>query len=211
MNMTLFISIFINSAFAVFQLCLGIYHKSFWFYSLAGYYICLAAMRFFLYIYTKKHAPGERMRKELIKYRNCGWVFLVINLALSVIVLFMIRFDRTFIHHEITTIAIAAYTFTAFTLAIINVIKFRKYNSPAFMASKAISLAAACVSIITLESTMLTTFGTGEADASMRHVLLGITGGVVSAFLVAMAVYMIVQSTRKLRTLREERCVTDGE
>ena len=209
-NVSLFASIFINTAFAVFQLCLGIKHNSFWFYSLASYYMCLALMRFFLFQYTKKHKPGERMRAELIKYRNCGWVFLFINLALSVIVLFMIRFDRTFIHHEITTIAIAAYTFTSFTLAIINLVKYRKYNSPAFLSSKAISLAAACVSLITLESTMLTTFGGGEADTVMRRTLLASTGGVISVFLLLMAVYMISVSTKKLKELQSKE-VTYGE
>lgn len=209
-NISLFASIFINSAFAVFQFCLGIKHGSFWFYSLAAYYLCLASMRFFLFRYTKKHHPGERMRSELLKYRNCGWVFLVINLMLSVIVLFMIRFDRTFIHHEITTIAIAAYTFTSLTLAIINIVKFRKYNSPAFLTSKAISLAAACVSMLTLESTMLTTFGNAESDASMRRVLLAITGGVISLFLILTAIYMIVESTKKLRLLKSKE-LTDAE
>ena len=203
-NTSLFFSIFINTAFAIFQFCLGIKHKSFWFYSLAAYYLCLGVMRFFLFQYTKKHKPGERMRKELVKYRNCGWVFLVINLTLSLMLFFMIRFDRTFVHHEITTITIAAYTFTALTLAIINVIKFRKYNSPAFFASKAISLAAACVSVITLEATMLTTFGDIENDATMRRILLAVSGGAISVFLIFMAVYVIVQSTRKLKALKSE-------
>ncbi|MBQ3015543.1 MAG: hypothetical protein IJD79_02050 [Clostridia bacterium] len=204
-NVTLAASIIFNCIFAAFQLFLGIYHGSFWFYSIAGYYLFLAAMRYFLFKHTKSFRPGERMRAELIKYRNCGWVFLAVNLSLSVIVLFMIKFDRTFIHHEITTIAIAAYTFTAFTLAIVNLIKFRKFNSPAFSASKAISLAAACVSMITLESTMLTTFGDPTADKTMNRILLGATGAVVSAFLIVMAIFIIVQSTKKLKNLGEKQ------
>ena len=160
-------------------------------------------MRYFLFKHTKSFRPGERMRAELIKYRNCGWVFLAVNLSLSVIVLFMIKFDRTFIHHEITTIAIAAYTFTAFTLAIVNLIKFRKFNSPAFSASKAISLAAACVSMLTLESTMLTTFGGETMDMTSRKVMLGVSGGAISAFIIAMAVYMIMQSTKRMKSIKE--------
>lgn len=203
-NVMLFASITLNCIFAIFQLFLGIYHSSFWFYSLAGYYIFLAAMRYFLFKHTRSFRPGERMRAELIKYRNCGWVFLAVNLSLSVIVLFMIKFDRTFIHHEITVIAIAAYTFTAFTLAIVNLVRFRKFNSPAFSASKAISLAAACVSMITLESTMLTAFGNPETDKLMNKILLGTTGAVVSAFLIVMAIYMIAEGTKKLKQLEQE-------
>lgn len=202
-NVTLYAALFFNTVFAVFQLCLGIYHGSFWFYSLAGYYVMLAAMRFFLVGYTRANNPGERRLEELKKYCACGWVFLTMNLVLSVIVMFMIRFDRTFTHHEITTIAIAAYTFTALTLAIINVVKFRKYNSPAYSASKAISLAAASVSIITLEATMLTTFGAETTDALTRRILLATSGGAISAFLVVMALYMIVTGNKKIKSLKE--------
>lgn len=203
-NISLYGSLLWNVAYAVFQLCLGFYHHPFWFYSLGAYYICLAAMRFFLYMHTRKYAPGEKMRTELIKYRACGWVFLVMNLALSLIVFFMLYWNRTFNHHMITAIAMAAYTFTAFTTAIVNVIKYRKYRSPVFSASKAISFAAACVSMLTLTSTMLTTFNDGSMDILTQKFMLGGVGLAVSAVVIAMAVRMITQSTNKLRQLRTE-------
>ena len=201
-NVSLYGSLMLNTAYAVFQLGLGFYHASFWYYSMAGYYISLAIMRFFLVQHTSRHKPGEKMQEELIKYRNCGIVFFVMNMALSVMMFFMVYWNRTFRHHEITTIAMAAYTFTAFTLAIINVVKYRKYNSPVFSASKVISLAAACVSMLTLESTMLTTFDDGTLDILGRQIMLGASGGVVSVFIVAMAVYMIVQSNKKVKLLK---------
>ena len=144
------------------------------------------------------------MHKELIKYRACGIVFLLMNLTLSVMVFFMVYWNRTFNHHEITTIAMAAYTFTAFTMAIVNIVKYRKYNSPVFSASKAINLAAACVSMLTLESTMLTTFDDGTMALSSRRILLGASGGVISVFIVAMAICMIVQGNKKLKLLNIE-------
>ena len=194
-----------NTAYAVFQLGLGFWHQTFWYYSLDFYYISLAVIRFFLVRHTSKHKPGERMRDELIKYRACGIVFLAINLALALIIFFMVYWNRTFIHHEITTITMAAYTFTAFTVAIINIVKYRKYNSPIFSASKAISLASACVSMLTLESTMLTTFNDGSIDEYTRRIFLGSSGGVISLFIIIMAIYMIVQSNRKLKLLKETK------
>ncbi len=191
-----------NTAYAVLQMCLGAYHSSFWFYSMAGYYISLAAMRFFLARYTGKNEAGKSMHGELVRYRACGIVFLVMNLALSLMIFFMVYWNRTFIHHEITTIALAAYTFTAFTFAIVNIIKYRKYNSPVYSASKAISLASACVSMLTLASTMLTTFGDGSMTLTGRRIMLGLIGGGVSVFIVVMAIYMIVQSTRRLNLLK---------
>lgn len=204
-NVSLYGTLIWNTAYALLQLGMGFWHQTFWFYSLAGYYLCLAVMRFFLARYTTKHKPGENMRDELVRYRLCGWIFLVMNLALSLMVFFMVYWNRTFRHHEITTIALAAYTFTAFTMAVVNIVKYRKYNSPVYSASKAISLASACVSMLTLESTMLTTFGDGSMDGLTRKIMLGCTGGVISVFVILMAVYMISQSSKKINQLKQEK------
>ena len=198
-NVSLFGSLAWNALYGLFQLWLGFYHHTFWFYSLGAYYILLAVVRFFVVRHTVTHKPGEKMREELIKYRACGWVFLAMNLVLSVMVFFMIYWNRTFDHDEITTITMAAYTFTTLTVAIINVIKYRKYDSPIYSASKAISLASACVSMLILESTMLTTFGEETMDLHTRRILLGATGAAISAFVITMAVYMIVQGTKKIK------------
>ena len=199
-KVSLYGSLAFNTVYALFQLWLGFYHHTFWYYSLAGYYISLAVMRFFLLRHTQRFTPGERMREELIKYRACGWVFLIMNLALSLMIFFMVYWNRTFNHHEITAIAMAAYTFTSFTTAIVNMVRYRKYNSPVYSASKAISFAAACVSMLTLTSTMLTTFSDGTMDLSARRLMLGLVGGAVSAVVMTMAVYMIAESNKKLKS-----------
>lgn len=200
MNVSLYGSFIWNVAYAVFQLCLGLYHSSFWYYSMAAYYIFLAAMRFHLSRHTRKYETGEKLREEFVRYRNCGIVFLVMNLALSLLIFFMVYWNRTFIHHEITTIAMATYTFTTFILAIINLVKYRKYNSPVYSASKIISLVAACVSMLTLTSTMLTTFG--EADGILfRKTMLGALGSVISLFTITIAIYMIIRANRSLKQL----------
>ena len=203
-NVSLYGSLAWNALYGILQLWLGFYHHTFWFYSLGAYYICLGVMRFFLVRHTTRYAPGERMQTELKKYRACGIVFLVMNLALALIIFFMVYWNRTFEHHMITAIAMAAYTFTTLTTAIINVIKYRKYNSPVFSASKAISLAAALVSMLTLESTMLTTFGDGTMTVMAQKWLLGATGGAISVLIVATAIYMIVVGTKKLKQLKSE-------
>ena len=114
-------------------------------------------------------------------------------------IFFMVCWNRTFQHHEIVTITMAAYTFTSFTKAIINVVKYSGLGSPVYSASKAVSFASACVSMLTLESTMLTTFGDGTMTLARRQMLLGVSGGAVSAVVIAMAVYMIVWGTKRLK------------
>ncbi len=208
-NTSLYGSLVWNTLYGIFQLWLGFYHQTFWFASLGAYYICLAIMRFFLLLHTRKYAPGERMRSELVKYRACGWIFLLMNLALALIIFFMVYWNRTFVHHMITAITMAAYTFTSFTFATINVVKYRKYHSPVYSASKVISLAAALVSMLTLESTMLTAFSDGSMTVVEQKWMLGATGGGITLLIVLMAIHMIVSSTKKLKEFQPE--VQNGE
>lgn len=202
-RMTLTGNVLWNGAYALLQLGMAVWHGSAWFYSLAAYYLSLAVMRFSLMRHTARHMPGERMRQELSRYRACGWSFLAVNLALSGMMLYMIREGRVTRHHEITTIAMAVYTFTSLTVAIVNVIRYRKYNSPVFSASKAISLAAACVSVLTLENTMLTTFGK-DMERETQQLFLGLSGAAISAFILVMAICLIVHGSKKIKCMENE-------
>ncbi len=199
-NVSLCGSLLWNFAYALLQMWLGYYHGTFWFYSIGAYYVCLALMRFFLVLHTRKYAPGEQMRRELGKYRTCGWILLFMNLALALIVFFMLYWNRTFRHHMITAITMAAYTFTSFTVAIVSVVRYRRYNSPVLSATKAVSFASACVSMLTLTSTMLTTFGEGTMDMMTEKFMLGSVGFSVIGIVVAIAVYMIVTAKKKIKS-----------
>ena len=138
---------------------------------------------------------------EHLLYRFCGVLLLLMNLALLVIVTYIVWLDRGFVHHSITTIAMAAYTFGTLAKAIVNVVKYRKYNSPVFSASKAVSLAAASVSVLTLETAMLTAFGEESGDA-FRRIMTAATGAVVCLFVLVLAVYMIVRSTKQINQIK---------
>ncbi len=202
---SLYGSLIWNTAYSVFQFGLGFYHSSFWFFSLGAYYHTLAIMRFFLLIHSKKHKGESKILKELLSFRICGIIFLMMNIFLSAIIFFMIYWNRTFNHSEITTIAMAAYTFATLTFSIIGAIRYRKMESPIYSAAKAISLASACVSILTLESTMLSTFGGETTSPIFKRIMLGATGGVISLFIVGMAVYMIVKSNKEIKKYKRNK------
>lgn len=202
MNISLYGSLIWNGVFAIFQLCLGFYHSSLWFYSMAAYYIMLAVMRFFLLKHTRVYKANEESLIETKKYLLCGWLLLFMNIALSVIIFFIVYLNKTFYHHMITTIAMATYTFFTLTFAIINIIKYRKYKSPIYLAAKTITLIAACVSMLTLETTMLTTFG-GNESPLFNQIILACTGLAVSIFAITMAIIMIVKGTKELKDIQK--------
>jgi len=100
----------------------------------------------------------------------------------------------------ITTISLATYTFVTFTFSIINLIKYRKYQSPIYSSAKIISLIAGAVSMLTLETTMLTTFGANESKC-FNQIMLGLTGIAVIGFALTMAIIMIVKGNKQLKKL----------
>lgn len=200
MNVSLYGSLIWNIAFAIFQLFLGFYHKSFWFYSMFAYYVMLGVMRFFLVKHTRKYKANEQTEIELKKYVVSGWLLLFMNLALAVIVFFIVYWNKTFNHHMITTIALAAYTFFTFTFAIINFVRYKKYKSPVYSSAKTISLIAGAVSMLTLETTMLTTFG-ADTSPLFNQIILSLTGVAVIGFAITMAIIMIVKGRKQLREI----------
>ena len=197
-NLSLYTASFFNGAYALFHLCLGLWHHSAWFYAMAGYYLLLGLMRLALVRHTRRHAAGEDPRTEWKKYRFCGWLLLAMNLALAVFTLYFVFRIRVFLHHEITTIAMAAYTFSALTMAIVNVVRYRKYESPAYSAAKSISLVSAIVSMLVLENALLTAFGKADGEA-FRQIMLGASGAAVILTVQGIALYMIVNASKKLR------------
>ena len=201
LKLSLIISLSFNFIYAIFQFFIGLYHGSFWFYSMSLYYFILSIIRFFLSKHILNYDVNEDSKLEYIRYLFCGWMMLFLNVALSAMVIFMVVRDRTFNHHEITTIALAAYTFTSFTVAIVSYIKYKQFNSPVYRAAKSVSLTSACVSIITLEATMLTSFGS-DMDIMVKKLFLGLTGGVVSAFVIFLAINIIVNGSRKLKDIK---------
>lgn len=71
-------------------------------------------------------------------------------------------------------ISIAAYTFYKITMAVINMVKVRKMQSPSLITIRNIGVADALVSMLTLQTTMLASFqDTSTIDANQMN---GITG-----------------------------------
>jgi len=199
-NLSLYGSFLFNAVYAAFQLGLGLWHHSVWFYSMAGYYLLLGLMRLMLVKYTRSHAPGQQLETEWKKYRLCGILLLLMTVVLTIFILYFVLRIREFKHHEITTISMAAYTFASLTLAIVNAFRYKRYGSPAYSAAKAISLVSAVVSVLTLENAMLTAFGQDSSEL-FRQIMLGATGAAVVCAVQGIAIYMIRNAGRNLKAI----------
>lgn len=196
-EITLHGGLFINLLYAALNLFSGIRYRSTWFVALACYYALLSAMRAVLVRYVHRKPLGQDIPTEFRRYRACGIILLLMNQALVGIIVYMVSQNRGFSYPGFMIYAMAMYTFYITISAIINVIKYRRQGSPVLSAAKAISLTAALVSMLSLETAMLARFGSDEPE--FRRIMLGISGGVACAIVLAMAIYMLARSTMQLK------------
>ena len=210
-HVSLYLSLGINVLYAGLNIFSYFMNQSKWFLVLTIYYIILSVMRFLLVRYAQFHGIGKDRLGELKRARLCSVILLNLNFVLSGSVLMILYQNKGYEYPGILIYAMAAYTFTSFTIAIVNVIKYRKYNSPVFSASKAINFAAACVSMLTLTSTMLTAFSDETMDAASQKMMLGSVGFAVVGVVVIMAISMIVKGTKRLKILKAEVATENGQ
>lgn len=196
-RVSLYISLAINLIYSVFKLVSGIVFSSFWWGAIAVYYIILTVIRFSLLRYMR--SENQTILGEWKRYRLCGILTVLLNLSLSGIVFQMVWQNKAYSYPEIIVIASAAYTFYTVTVSIIDMIKYRKYNSPVISASKAIRFAAALVSLLTLETAMLSAFG-GD-DAVFIQIMTASTGAAVCIIVLTMSVFMIIKSSKKIKNM----------
>ncbi len=204
LNVSLYYSLSLNIIYAVIRFTFGVYSHSIWFGTLAIYYLLLAVTRFALVRYARRNEFGANMLSEWKRYRLCGTILLVVNLALSGVITMMIKNKKSFNYTGILIYIMAVYVFCNITFAIINVIKYRKYRSPVMSAAKVLHLVSAMVSMVALETAMLSQFGV-KNDWRFRNIMIGTTGTVVCIIIFGTAIYMIFHSTVRIERIKREK------
>ena len=206
-EISLYPSLAINLFYAGIKLVLGICYRSVWFGTLAVYYVLLAVMRFsLLYHVRRREKVKHNSISELKICRLCGIILMILDWALTGIIILVVRRNSGFEYPGMLIYVMALYTFYAVITAIMNVVKFRKYNSPVVSVAKVINLTAALVSMLSLETAMLTQFGAAR-DAAFRESMSAATGTGVSIIVLGMAVVMIVRTTNQIKKLQQEELV----
>ncbi len=197
-QISLYATLGINILYVIVNTVMYFFYDSMWFVILAAYYGILALMRFLLLRYKAKHEIGSNRMGELHRAVLCSSILLLVNIVLSGAVLMILYEGKGFFYHGILIYVVALYTFYVTVYAIINVVKYRKYNSPVMMTAKIIALSAALVSMLSLETAMLSEFGAGMAEIEKR-ILIAATGGGVSVAVVLMSSFMIIRSAKEIK------------
>ena len=205
-HVSLYTSLALNLAYVVSNLLSGLLHSSVWSITLAAYYMILAVMRFLLLRFFNRDGvvrgrTGKDRLPERRRSRLCSIILLTLNFALSGMIVLVIAADEGFAYGSIMIYVMAMYTFYTVITTVRDLFRYRKHNSPVLTASKVIKMAAALVSLLSLEIAMLTQFSDDSNPEYFNNVMIGATGAAVSIIVVFMAVYTIVKTTKEIHVL----------
>ena len=171
---------------------------SYWFMVLAVYYVIMAVMRYLLVRYVRIQKIGTDILSEWKRSRICAYILLLINLSLSGAVLMILYQHKGYDYPGMMIYVMALYTFYALTMSIVDIVKYRKMGSPIMSTAKIVSLSAALVSMLNLETAMFAQFG-AEMSVAHQHIFIILTGAGVSITVVTLSIILIVRATKEIR------------
>lgn len=194
-RISLYGGLVLNICFAIFKIVMGALYQSSWLFAMAGYNVILSVMRFVL-VYRDQTYNSKPVKTEYEKrvwglhsYKVCGWLMILLNIAIYVIVAIVVVRNQTITYPGFMIYAIAAYTFYCLTMAIISMVKYWHRDNPVFSAVKRIGMAKALVSIFTLQVAMMTQFGSGEP--MVNRMANAATGIAVCVIITVIAILML--------------------
>lgn len=187
-SVSIYQGMIVNFLYVVFRIFIGIRYASVWFITIAIYYLLLGIMRMSLILSYRNRS----VKSELRSYRKTAWLLFLLNIPMGGMITLMVLTDSGYSYPGYVIYLSALYTFYTIILAIVNLVKFRKLGSPILSAAKVLNFVAALMSLLGLQTAMISQFSTeGE---SFRRMMNAITGGGVWFAVILTAVYMLLHS-----------------
>jgi len=204
----LYFSIAINIGYIAINVLTYYLYHSVWFLVIAAYYSVLFGMCVILYRFHKKVGFGINRIDDLRITRFCSIILLTLNVILLIAIRMIIYRDAGYHYEGIVIYFMAAYTFFTSGLAIINLIRFSKYGNFVVTIIRAAVVAAALVSILTLETAMLFQFG-ADMPKDAKELLVVFSGIGISTVIVGMAMRLIALTSDEIRELKMQESVEE--
>lgn len=188
----------VDFLYAVFRLVSGIGGGSVWFISMAAYHAVLGALRAYLIVCCRKcekYSERERIAYEFRCYGRTAKLLFLLNIPMGGMILLMIKTNSGYSYPGYVIYLSALYTFYMFTVSVVNLVRFRRLGSPILSAAKALNFVAALMSVLGLQTAMITRFSADNEE--YRRLMNTLTGGGVYLATAAAAVYMTVRAKRE--------------
>lgn len=185
-----------NLLYALYHCVLGVLNLSLWFIAMCAFYGILATMRFSAVLCERNQHRSPSDDTEIFVMKLSGILLVTLGVVLAAVNYISLSQNIAVKYGEITMITIAAYTFTKITMAIVRAVKQRRDPSPLLRTIRNIGYAEVSASILTLQRSMLVSFG-GMDDRQAR-LMNSLTGAAVCLFVLMLGLSMTAKSRRKV-------------
>lgn len=175
----------VNFLYVVFRVAAGVRYTSVWFIAMAVYYLALGALRVYLIVCYRHRTPALERRC----YRRTAWLLFLLNIPMGGMIALMVRTNASFSYPGTIIYASALYTFYTMALAIVNLVKYRRLGSPILSAAKVLNLVSAMMSILGLQTAMISRFA--PANEAFRKGMNTVTGSAVYGVVILIALWML--------------------
>lgn len=203
-----FVAAVVTVAFATMNLVGAILYESVWYASVSAYYfillICRGGVLTADAVYRRRRTDdGQRCEKfAWTVHLASGAAMVLLEVALASSAVQMIVSKTASESNDIMAIATAAYAFFKMGLAVYNLFKARKFDSPFTQALRNISFADACMSIASLTVLLTATFSKSAEDKSKMLYVEAAVIFAACAAIIAVAAIMIIRSVKKIKELK---------
>ncbi len=189
-------SFIINIVFLFYNLIFGIIYNSVWNWSISIYYALLIIFRAVVLLNEKKWIKQDveisNIKREKLFAIIC-WCMIIMDLSIIAPITLMSLSKRVVDIGTIPAITIASYTTYKVTLAIINYSKKKSKLNLSIKALRLITLKDAIVSILTLQNTLVITFG----DSISMRTLTAISSAGLLIVLISLTILTIINKNKK--------------
>lgn len=191
------------TGFAIFNGVIGIYSRSFWYGSLALYYLFLSVIRCLIlyHVWRGEKEPQTELQKLQI-CRFCGILLLAMTLALNISAALMVNAGSAKHYPGFLIYAAATYTFYKAIMSVVNMHRAKTSRNVYVSTLRYIGHADALVSLLSLQAAMVAAFGTENERTA--PVMNAITGLVVCGAVLVLGIQIVVKSQKEIRSIREE-------
>ena len=192
------VSLSFHFLYALYHGVLGVVHSSLWFITMCAYYAILSVMRFSVVLFEYKNKSKSSADTEYFVMRLSGILLILLSFVLSGVIYISISQNIAVKYDEILMITIAAYTFFKIIMAIVKAVKQHKNPSPLLAVIRNIGYAEAAASILTLQRSMLVSFGT--MDNTEAHIMNILTGAAVCLYVLIIGMYLLLKRKNRTKT-----------
>jgi len=189
-HVRLYRSFWIGLLLVCYKLIAGLRYRSSWLIAMAFYYSVLSVQRGLLLCAERGNAG--RLREDSA-FVACGWLMLLLAMAIFGMRVLLFRDGERIVYPGHMIYAVALYSFYSMTMAILHTVR-RRSRDIMPKAYRRIHLITAMVSLLFLQTALLSAFSDNAAAASYANLA---TGSAVAWITMILGISMIVRRSAK--------------